>query len=320
MAQQAWSFKAIAQDNLRYYGNDGYDDDSSVFYRYDSFVPNHKNVKEGDIVIITNRDEILGISIIEKITEKNIQKKRNKCNHPGCSAKKITPRKTLIPKWRCDNGHKFDEPRVTFEPAIEFIAYYGQQYTTLKDINIDTLITETLKYNGQLSIQGINLSWALKYLNLQLSIIPDEDADEDVTGYSFLSDADLRRSVERQIKERRGQKSFRDQLLKLNPACAVTECSLVKILEAAHIDAYRNDTHNNTMNGVLLRSDIHTLFDLNLFAIHPDTKTIHFVKEAIHNGYAEYEGALIKSGHELSKQALKKRWDLFTSKNKIIAD
>ncbi|WP_336993836.1 HNH endonuclease signature motif containing protein [Lelliottia amnigena] len=320
MAQQAWSFKAIAQDNLRYFGNDGYDDDSSEFYRYDSSVPNHKNVKVGDIAIITNRNNILGVSIIEKITERKIQKKRNKCNHPGCSAKKITPRKTLSPKWRCDNGHKFDEPRVTFEPAIEFIAYYGQQYANLKNIKMDTLITKTLKYNRQLSIQGINLSWALKYLNPQSSINPDGDAYEDVTGHSFLSDADLRRSVERQIKERRGQKSFRDQLLIINPVCAVTECSLVKILEAAHIDAYRNDTHNNIMNGVLLRSDIHTLFDLNLFAINPDTKTIHFVKEAIHNGYAQYEGALIKSTHELSKQALTKRWELFITKNKIVAD
>ncbi|HHP0437170.1 TPA: hypothetical protein REW08_004300 [Klebsiella pneumoniae] len=72
MAQQAWSFKAIEQDDLRYWGNDGYHDDSSVFYRYDSFVANHKNVKENDVVIITNRDKVLGISVIDKITKQHM--------------------------------------------------------------------------------------------------------------------------------------------------------------------------------------------------------------------------------------------------------
>lgn len=74
MVQQAWSFKAIEQEDLRYWGNDGYHDDSSLFYRYDSFVANHKNVKNGDVVIITNRENVLGVSVIEKIETQNINK------------------------------------------------------------------------------------------------------------------------------------------------------------------------------------------------------------------------------------------------------
>lgn len=107
MVQQAWSFKAIEQEDLRYWGNDGYHDDSSLFYRYDSFVANHKNVKNGDVVIITNRENVLGVSVIEKIETQDINKKRNKCIHPDCNAKKILPRKTIKPEWRCDNGHEF---------------------------------------------------------------------------------------------------------------------------------------------------------------------------------------------------------------------
>ncbi len=82
-------FKAIEKDDLRYWGNDCYPDDSSVFYRYDSFVANHKNVKDGDIIIITNRENILGISVIEKLETQSINKKRNKCINLDCKAKKF---------------------------------------------------------------------------------------------------------------------------------------------------------------------------------------------------------------------------------------
>lgn len=88
MVQQAWSFKAIEKDDLRYWGNDGYHDDSSVFYRYNNSVPNYKNVKEGDIVIIRDREKVLGISIVEKLESRNTTKTIFKCPHEGCYAKK----------------------------------------------------------------------------------------------------------------------------------------------------------------------------------------------------------------------------------------
>ncbi|MFB8787090.1 hypothetical protein, partial [Pasteurella multocida] len=68
MNQKAWSFKAIGNDDLRYFGNNGYHDDSTSFYQYDNFVPNHKQVKKGDIVIVTDRNNVLGISVIDNLT------------------------------------------------------------------------------------------------------------------------------------------------------------------------------------------------------------------------------------------------------------
>lgn len=313
MAKQAWSFKAIEKDDLRYWGNDGYHDDSSIFYRYDSFVANHKNVKEGDIVIITNREDVLGISVIEKLETQHINKKRNKCVHPDCNAKKILPRKTIKPEWRCDNGHEFDEPRVIFEPATEFVANYGSQYQKLSDITMSQLIAETPRYNGQMSIQEVNYHWAVALLASQPTIILELKAGEADKDTPVLIDEDQRNIVERQIKQRRGQKTFRDQLLKSNPICAITGCRLVDILEAAHIDAYRNYSHNHISNGLLLRSDIHTLYDLNLCAINPNTKTIHFSAEALKNGYSKFEGLKINIKHNIAKKPLLTRWRLFNN-------
>lgn len=311
MAQRAWSFKAIDKDDLRYWGNDGYHDDSSAYYRYDNFVANHKNVKKGDIVIITNREHVLGISLIDTLTTRNIQKKRYKCIHEHCNSKKILPRKTKQPEWRCDKGHEFEVPRVIFEEATEFLANYKASFTDLNSVSLEELIIYTPRFNGQMSIQEVNFVWASNLLvskNNNGLMLNANDAEDNTP---LLLEGDQRKSIIRQIKQRRGQKKFRDELIILNPSCAVTECSLLDILEAAHIEAYRNDSHNHASNGLLLRSDIHTLFDLNLCAINPQTKTIHFSQQALLNNYASYEGKKIKVKHALSIDALNKRWSTF---------
>ncbi|RZM24778.1 MAG: HNH endonuclease, partial [Pedobacter sp.] len=70
------------------------------------------------------------------------------------------------------------------------------------------------------------------------------------------------------ITARRGQKSFRDKLLKAYEyKCAVTGCDVIATLEACHIMPYNGDYTNHIQNGILLRSDIHVLFDLGLLTI-----------------------------------------------------
>lgn len=309
MVQQAWSFKAIEKDNLRYWGNDGYHDDSSVFYRYNNSVPNYKNVKKGDIVIIRDREKVLGISIVEKLETRSTTKTVFKCPHEGCNAKKIRPRETIKPKWRCDNGHEFAEQKIVLEPATEFIANYGSSFQTLDNVSLLQLKSESPRYNIQLSIQEVNIKWAQELLGTQTSTMFPLTAGEADNDTPNLLEDNQRKIVDRQIKQRRGQKTFRDKLLKFNPVCAVTGCELVDILEAAHIDAYRNDSHNDISNGLLLRTDIHTLFDLELFAINPMTHQLHFSDVALNNGYKELENKKISVKHPLSKQALNKRWN-----------
>lgn len=72
----------------------------------------------------------------------------------------------------------------------------------------------------------------------------------------------------RAIFVRRGQRAFRRKLLKAyGKTCAVTGCKITELLEAAHISPYRGDHTNKVSNGLLLRADIHTLFDLGLLWI-----------------------------------------------------
>lgn len=104
--------------------------------------------------------------------------------------------------------------------------------------------------------------------------LPDTKADEPESqedGNYFPQDEDLREIVERQIKKRRGREKFRNALReRYGDRCMITGCEVLAVLEAAHISPYRGDHDNDRENGLLLRADIHTLFDLNLLGIEPE--------------------------------------------------
>ncbi len=96
--------------------------------------------------------------------------------------------------------------------------------------------------------------------------------------YDDLSDSDLeefmtdRRDVTRVgIFLRRGQPAFRKSLLEAyDSTCAVTGSKVLSVLEAAHISPFKGAHTNVVTNGMLLRSDIHTLFDLFHLSIRAD--------------------------------------------------
>lgn len=76
--------------------------------------------------------------------------------------------------------------------------------------------------------------------------------------------------IQASILRRRGQAAFRNRLLLLYKGrCALTGCDAQDALEAAHIrpaslgGSYQDD------NGLLLRADLHALFDLRLLSFDP---------------------------------------------------
>lgn len=70
------------------------------------------------------------------------------------------------------------------------------------------------------------------------------------------------------IAQRQGQGAFRARILDAyGQRCAISGCTAVAVLEAAHILPYRGEHTHRVDNGLLLRSDLHTLFDLGLLWI-----------------------------------------------------
>jgi len=54
--------------------------------------------------------------------------------------------------------------------------------------------------------------------------------------------------------------------------CAVTGEKTLPVLEAAHIKPYASDGPHRVSNGILLRSDLHKLFDLGYVTVTPDLR------------------------------------------------
>jgi len=70
---------------------------------------------------------------------------------------------------------------------------------------------------------------------------------------------------------RDGQADFRKRLAAhYGFACMVTGTTVSSVIDAAHIIPYNGKSTNALSNGLLLRKDIHALFDANLLNIGPD--------------------------------------------------
>jgi len=78
-----------------------------------------------------------------------------------------------------------------------------------------------------------------------------------------------------------------------NYQCAVTGTNEESVLEAAHILAYKGQQTNHIQNGILLRSDIHLLFDLGLLTIDCNTKKVKTHPKLDGSIYSEYNDKLI---------------------------
>ncbi|HEV2539517.1 MAG TPA: HNH endonuclease [Frateuria sp.] len=79
----------------------------------------------------------------------------------------------------------------------------------------------------------------------------------------------LQKFLEKETIERikRKQSKFKDALLKLDSRCAISGESTLDVLEAAHIIPSSRRGAETPRNGILLRADLHRLFDKGIFKI-----------------------------------------------------
>lgn len=118
------------------------------------------------------------------------------------------------------------------------------------------------------------------------------------------------------VKARRGQTNFRNRLLQAyGTTCAITGSEVVALLEAAHIVPHAQEPNYSTSNGLLLRADVHTLFDLHQISINSDCQVV--VSRRLHNTeYAQYEWQHLKAfpkapADQPSAKGLKRHLDMF---------
>lgn len=108
-------------------------------------------------------------------------------------------------------------------------------------------------------------------------------------GMDVASTGDERDYAQRLIAIRRGQQGFRQGLLRaFGATCCVSGSQVEAALEAAHIRPYRGVGSHVAGNGLLLRADLHTLFDLRMMTVLP-YGTVRVAPELQGSEYEEYD-------------------------------
>lgn len=104
-----------------------------------------------------------------------------------------------------------------------------------------------------------------------------------------------RRRVLSSILARQGQRPFRAALLQAYKGkCAMTGTGVLPALEAAHIRPYAESGTSSVGNGLLLRADVHTLFDVGLVAVDTSDHRILIANELVGSSYEPLGGALLR--------------------------
>jgi putative restriction endonuclease len=319
-----WVFKTVADSDRSYKSIESYGDDLKNKYVYDEAVQNHKQVKAGDIAVMVDKESVLGFVRIARIRSFEDVKLRRRC--PICNTTEYEERKTKSPRFKCNRGHEFPEPTIDSVPIKKFEAFFGSSFSApdekISSRELRSFLTKN--YNRNMSIQNLDSSFFAGHrgslLNKLLSNVPYPQPEEGIVEVreneeSYrVANVDERETISRQIKARRGAQKFREGLLnRYNNTCVVTGCEFVPLLEAAHISPYRGVRDNDLSNGLLLRADIHTLFDLDLIGIEPETLTIRINSEVPDDQYRKYEGCLLKLTNNFrpNKDALAYRWKNF---------
>ena len=161
-------------------------------------------------------------------------------------------------------------------------SFHGDRGLWLKDsalVSNEPWFSEL--FNGPLgrggtSIRAIDNEWVQKLRALYepsvaaITAIPDA-LEQEAEHRGRLQDA----IAYQQVRERRGQAGFRQRLMEAyERRCCITNCRVEALLEAAHIRPHAEEPNYDTTNGLLLRADLHTLYDLHLLAV-DETGRIH---------------------------------------------
>ena len=147
-------------------------------------------------------------------------------------------------------------------------------------------------YEGHFLVEGFAATGHARGLESPedlASLVAEQEKEMEVTDvFHPHSLIDAREKTLASIVRRRGQPEFRHTLLQAYGArCAITGCDVEEALEAVHILPYRGPQTNHPANGLLLRADIHILFDLGLIAVDTNTMTVVIASGLVGTSYVE---------------------------------
>lgn len=145
----------------------------------------------------------------------------------------------------------------------------GRGYTVLGLATVGLLdpLTHLFTLSGPVQIETAQTAGSHESSHVTIALIDFPTGDFDPNRVE-----DARQRTLAEVRRRQGQPRFRRILLQAYEGrCAMSDYDAEPALEAAHILSYRGPGSNHPANGLLLRADLHDLFDLGLVAVDTDT-------------------------------------------------
>lgn len=267
---RAWSLATLTSTTRHALGETGYPDELGIRYIYDNTVANHGYVKAGDLILLRDRELVLGVGWVDTVEVSDVSKAQQQC--PVCASTNFKARHTKKPKFLCNACKNiFDNPAEARKLIKRYTVDYSSSWRPADHLfPISGIEQFHVAHARQNSIREIRVTGIKPYIDEYV-----------MTGPAWWN-SDFRGTVSPQNghrlalqKSRLGQQIFRELMLaRFGENCAFTGPNPAPALEAAHLYQYSKTPKHDIRGGLLLRCDLHSLFDRWLVTIDPLTWTI----------------------------------------------
>jgi putative restriction endonuclease len=293
-------------------------------YRFDDRIPHHNQISAGDLFFFRNKARLIAVARVGDIALRREWQQVERC--PVCGSSELGERTRRKAKFRCALGHEFLETASDKRQAKLYDVSFGVDHTTVAAaVTYDELRYFELTNSAQLAIRPCDIDGLIRLLarraptavTLIKAWIADgsfELSDRDGDRHNFGLAVDSRERVRTGIRLRRGDEDFRQNLFqRYGERCMVSGCAISGLIEAAYILPRTTFRLSRPGNGLLLRADLHTLFDLDLIGIAPARLAVAIHPKLSDTEYAQFSGAPLETatGKAPSGRALELRWREF---------
>ena len=271
----AWSLLSLTTTA---HGAPVYPDELGVRYVYDTAVPNGRYIVPGDLAVVRDNRIVFGAGWIDSIEAAPGRKIRYRC--PKCTSTDFKYRSKRQFAYRCAKcTTEFDVPAEEELTVQVFTANYSRTWRPADwPFPEEALDSAYLAKAQQHAIRRLDVTHLRPVLEAHLV------TGEPWWGTQVREDERIPGGHSAGLsKTRVGQQRFREAMLgRYGEDCAFTGPQPPGALEAAHLYLYSENPEHDLKGGLLLRCDLHALFDRWLITIDLDTWSIQVAPELGH--------------------------------------
>ena len=295
-------------------------------YTYETNDRSKKQIAANDLLFLRDQKRLLAVAHVESVSTEKRERVVPTC--PVCGVTKVEMRKKRDIPYRCFNGHQFAEQAEVRQMTIVHTAFFAHEcvkitapiepselrpFETTNSKHIKLKLADITGLCGYVARRDHNIAPILRsWLRSRTLELGERDAD--TIEASPLSVMDEQDRPFQAIRARRGVASFREKLInRYGARCMISGCNVLGFLEACHVSKYQGTEDNHPANGILLRSDLHTLFDLDLIGINPADMSVTIHADLLNTEYQKFAGTRILPATDkgIDMRAVRSRWEQF---------